>query len=53
MKEMDHTVEIDCKITIKEIGPMVGIDCQDTTKMTIKRENYSYVRMILILFDFM
>ena len=25
MKEIDHTVGIDCEITMKEIGPIAGI----------------------------
>ena len=48
MKEIDHTVEIDCKITMKEIGPMVGIDCQYTTKMTIKERIIVLFRTIEI-----
>ena len=30
MKEIDHTVGIDCEITMKEIGPIAGIDCKNT-----------------------
>ena len=36
MKEIDHTVEIDHKIIMKEIGLIAGIGCKNTTKMTIK-----------------
>ena len=30
MKEIDHTVGIDCETTMKEIGPIAGIDCENT-----------------------
>ena len=60
MKEIDHTVDIDHGIAMKEIGPMVGIDCQNTTKMTIKEriialfrtmergENIKIIKIIII-----
>ena len=35
MKEIDHTVGIYWKITMKEIGPIAGIDCKNT--MTEKK----------------
>ena len=38
MKEIDHTVEIDYEITVKEIGPTVGIDHYT---IGYKRANYS------------
>ena len=63
MKEIDHTAGIDCKITMKDIGPIPGIDhkntmteinhtegidCQSITKMIMKESIVIHFRTMEI-----